>query len=69
MKNWKSSIAFLLFMSAYRYSLYSDKSGAIVDTTGYLALFAMLFVMMRNEVLEQVVKDLAGGFKNRISKG
>jgi len=69
MKNWKSSVAFLLFMGAYGYSLYGDKSGAIVDTTGYLALFAMLFVMIRNETLEQVVRDLADGFKDRISKG
>lgn len=65
MKNWKSTIGFLTFVGAYVYTVHKSYAPTIIETTGYLLLFATLFVMMRSENLTEIVKDLAAGFKHR----
>lgn len=68
MKNWKSNIAFILFVAAYIYTVYLGRDVDSIEATGYIALFITLFMMVRNKVLETVVVDLAQGFKDRIAK-
>lgn len=66
MQNWKSFIAFFLFLALYGYSILADKSPLIVETAGYISLFAMALVMLRNEALTSVVKSLIEIIKDKV---
>ena len=56
--NWKSFVAFFLFIFLYGYSVYTTKSDNVVSTTGFIALYAMAFMMLRSEALAKVVNSL-----------
>lgn len=68
MQNWKSFIAFLLFMFLYGYTVFAGKDADVVETTGYVALFAMALIMLRNEALTSVVKSLTEIIKKKMEK-
>jgi len=57
-KNWKSTGAFIIFISAYIYSIATNKSDGIVDTAGYVALFSSLFMMFRSQITTDMLKVL-----------
>ncbi len=54
MKNWKSTLAFFLFVGIYIYSVY-EKSFEIVDTVGYIALFSSIMMMFRSDITSELL--------------
>lgn len=67
MKNWKSTLAFWVFVSTYVYSVFDIKQVSIIEITGYFLLLSMLFLMLRSEDLTEIIKDISSGFKDRMS--
>lgn len=67
-KNWKSLIAFLLFLIVYGYGVFTKMEPDVIATTGNLALAAMAFMMLRNEHMGKVVEIIAQAFKKKIGK-
>ena len=58
MKNWKSTLFSLLFVAVYVYAIYDNKSVGVIDITGYIALWAMMFLMLRNEMTPKLIEKL-----------
>lgn len=67
MKNWKSNLAFIAFVGSYVYAVI-ETNISMVELTGYFTLVGMLFMMLRSEDLGTIVKELATGLKDRLSK-
>ncbi len=53
-------------MFLYGYSVYAGKSDNVVSTTGFVALYAMAFMMLRSEALEKVVNSLTEIAKKKL---
>lgn len=58
MKNWKSTLFSLLFVAVYVYAIYDNKPVGVIDITGYIALWAMMFLMLRNEMTPKLIEKL-----------
>ena len=58
MRNWKSTIAFIIFIAAYVYSLYNNKSADIVEVAGYIALYSSVFMMLRSQMTSSILEKL-----------
>lgn len=61
MKNWKSTLAFIVFVSVYVYTVVfrtAECSSAIVDVTGYIALYSAVAMMLRNDMTPQIIEKL-----------
>ncbi len=63
MKNWKSTIAFFLFVGMYIYTIYIDKSDGIVETTGYIALYSSVFMMFRSDFTSDMLAKVIDNIK------
>lgn len=66
--NWKSFVAFFLFIGIYAYTVYQDKDAAVLETTGYIALYAMAFMMVRNEKFASVIDTVNSVVKDRFGQ-
>lgn len=53
-KNWKSTLAFFIFVGIYIYTAI-HKGADVIETTGYVALISSLFMMLRNEITTEIV--------------
>ena len=61
MKNWKSTLAFFIFVGVYIYVTVFRKvecSSVIVSTAGYIALYSSIFMMFRSEFTKEVVSKI-----------
>jgi len=61
MKNWKSFIAFFLFIVVYGYTVFKGENPDTIWNTGLIALVAFLAIMSRSDIgakLFEVVADL-----------
>ena len=63
MKNWKSTLAFFLFIAIYIYSVLGNKSDGIVEATGDIALLSSLFMMFRSDFTSAMVEKLIDNIK------
>ena len=68
MKNWKSLLAFLLFVFLYGWSVLTEMDAEVIDVTGLIALYAMAFMMLRSEALDKVVHSLTEIVKSKLGK-
>jgi len=57
-KNWKSLLAFLVFIGAYVFSIVDHRPAGVVEITGYIALYSAIFMMFRSEVTSEIFKSL-----------
>ena len=57
-KNWKSTLAFFIFVGIYIYSVTADKAEGVVETAGYVALVASILMMFRSQVTTEMLKTL-----------
>ena len=55
MKNWKSFVAFFLFIGIYGYTTFSDRSEEVIWNTGVIALVAFLAIMSRSDLGSQLM--------------
>ena len=65
MKNWKSLMAFLIFVGVYVYSVAKPSTDAIVSTTGYIALIISVVMVLRNQVTTQLLDKMLDVYKER----
>lgn len=68
MKNWKSLLAFLLFIFLYGWAVLTKMEIGVIEATGFIALYAMAFMMLRNEALAKVVQSLTEIVKAKLGK-
>jgi len=63
MKNWKSTIAFFIFVGAYIYAMYFNKEVGIVEVAAYVALYSSLFMMFRSDFTKDMISKLLDNIK------
>ena len=62
MKNWKSTLAFFIFVGVYIYTAITKDAG-IVETTGFVALMSSLFMMFRSDFTTNMLEKLIDNIK------
>ena len=65
-RNWKSTLAFFIFVGAYIYSLLLHLPPDTINITGYIALWSSVFMMLRNDMTPVIIEkliDAIGGKK------
>jgi hypothetical protein len=67
MKNWKSTMAFFIFVAVYIYTAIVKEAG-VVETTGFVALMSSLFMMLRSEMTSDIVTKLVDTIGKRFEK-
>lgn len=63
MKNWKSTLAFFIFVGIYVYSIAVDKPSDIIDIVGYIALYSSIFMMFRSDFTKELLAKLIDNIK------
>lgn len=58
MKNWKSTMAFFVFVVAYIYSIYNSMDSSIIVITGYIALYSSVFMMLRSQMTVSILEKI-----------
>ena len=58
MKNYKSTMAFFVFVGAYIFTIYKAMDASVIEISGYIALWAALFMMLRNEMTPKLIEKL-----------
>ena len=58
MKNWKSFVAFFLFIAIYAYTTFSDRSEAVIWNTSLIALISFLAIMSRTDLGAQLMSSI-----------
>ena len=61
--NWKSTMAFLVFVGTYVYSIYNGMAVGIIEITGYVALYSSVFMMMRSQMTSQILEKIVDKVK------
>lgn len=62
-KNYKSWIAFMVFLGAYMHSVWFTKEEPIIYTTGIFLILVTFGIMLRSEQLMELLKILIERFK------
>lgn len=62
-KNWKSTFAFLIFISVYVYSIYVGMNVGIIEVVGYIALYSSIFMMFRSDFTKELLAKLIDNIK------
>ena len=65
MKNWKSTLAFFIFVSVYVYVIYKDMRPGVIDTAGFIALYSSLFMMFRSDFSKEAINKVIDIFGKR----
>jgi len=63
MKNWKSTLAFFIFVGIYVYSIAVDKKSDIIEIVGYIALYSSIFMMFRSDFTKELLAKLIDNIK------
>ena len=63
MKNWKSTLAFFIFVGIYVYSIAVDKKSNIIEIVGYIALYSSIFMMFRSDFTKELLAKLIDNIK------
>jgi len=63
MKNWKSTLAFFIFVGIYVYSIAVDKQSNIIEIVGYIALYSSIFMMFRSDFTTELLTKLIDNIK------
>jgi len=63
MKNWKSTLAFFIFIGIYVYAIMNSKPDGVIETTGFIALYSSLFMMFRSDFTSEILGKLIDNIK------
>lgn len=63
MKNWKSTLAFFIFIGIYIYTIIEPLTDDIVETAGYIALISSVFMMFRSDFTKEAINKLVENIK------
>lgn len=61
--NWKSTLAFFVFIGIYVYAIMSTKSDGVVETAGFIALYSSIFMMFRSDFTTELLTKLIDNIK------
>ena len=68
MKNWKSTLAFFIFVGVYLVAVYQNRSADVLEVVGYIALYSSIFMMFRSDftasLLEKIIDNIKIGGKS-----
>jgi len=62
-KNWKSTLAFLIFIGTYMYAIMTTKPNGVIETTGFIALYSSIFMMFRSDFTANMLEKLIDNIK------
>ncbi len=62
-KNWKSTLAFFIFIGIYVYAIMNSKPNGVIETTGFIALYSSLFMMFRSDFTTDILTKLIDNIK------
>ena len=62
-KNWKSNVAFGVFVGLYVFTVYTGKEIGVVDITADIALIVTLFIMFRSKITTELLGKLIDNIK------
>jgi len=62
-KNWKSNLAFFIFVSVYVFAVYKDKPASVLEVVGYIALYSSIFMMFRSDFTKELLSKLISNIK------
>ncbi len=68
-KNWKTSLAFFIFIGLLIYSVVSDKNIEVVSWLVILCIITWSLMKSSSETLNTFVTNISGAIKNKWSKG
>jgi hypothetical protein len=63
MKNWKSTLAFFIFVGVYMFSIFKGKTAPIIEVAGYIALYSSIFMMFRSDFTTDLLTKLIDNIK------
>jgi len=63
MKNWKSTLAFFIFIGIYVFAIMNSKPNGVIETTGYIALYSSIFMMFRSDFTVDLLGKLVDNIK------
>ena len=63
MKNWKSTLAFFIFIAIYVFAILSSKPDEVIETAGYIALYSSIFMMFRSDFTASILEKLIDNIK------
>jgi len=63
MKNWKSTLAFFIFIGIYLFSVVQDKPNAVIEVAGYIALYSSIFMMFRSDFTSEMIAKIIDNIK------
>lgn len=63
MKNWKSTLAFFVFIGVYLFSVLKDKPNAVIEVAGYIALYSSIFMMFRSDFTSEMLTKIIDKIK------
>ena len=63
MKNLKSTLAFFIFIGIYVYAILQSKPTGVIETSGFIALYSSIFMMLRSEVTSDLLHKLIDNIK------
>lgn len=58
MQNWKSTLAFFIFIGVYIYTIVNPSTDAVIETAGYIALISSVFLMFRSDFSKEAINKL-----------
>jgi len=65
-KNWKSFVAFFLFIVVYGYTAFSGKGADVIWNTGLLAFLAMTIIVSRSDLSAKFMEAVIGLVKKKM---
>ena len=63
--NWKSTMAYLTFVCAYIYTIFKGADAAVINVSGYIALWSSLFMMFRSQVTTRMLGKIINKFPGK----
>lgn len=64
MKNWKSTLAWAVFMGVYIYTIQmAELNPDVIETAGYIALISSVFMMFRADFTKEAINKLIENIK------
>ena len=63
MENWKSTMAFMVFIGVYIFSVVKGAGLGVIDVTGFIALYSSLFMMLRSDFTADMLSKLIDNIK------
>ena len=66
-KNWKSNLAFFVFLAAYVFAVYSENV-KMAEVTSWIALLSTGLIMARSDTLNSAITNITEAFASKHRK-